>query len=140
MQAIAMSIGGTVTPAAPPQPPSPAVPPTTEQIDQLIDKALPLCIELVDFIPECVFKVADLMSVISKRNGNDWKLKRIKALIGDAIASAAVVIQSAEKFYNGSEQSPADSSPAEVLRSASDSLTLSARLHLLCILIEETQV
>ncbi|OQV13389.1 E3 ubiquitin-protein ligase HUWE1 [Hypsibius exemplaris] len=147
-QAIAMSIGERLpgtgeasadgSAAALPRVPV-LIAPSSQQIEALINRALPLCIDLVDFAPECVFKVADLITVISKRNGSDWRVKLIKTLAKDAVALATSVIQTADRFYSGEVQPPADTSAVDVLRAAPESLKLSARLHLLCILIQENQ-
>ncbi|XP_055349412.1 E3 ubiquitin-protein ligase HUWE1-like isoform X2 [Paramacrobiotus metropolitanus] len=148
LQAIAMSIGDRDTGApsadgassssalAPQVPPTA---PTPQQIEALIDKALPLCVDLVDYAPECVFKVADLISVISKRNGNEWRLRLIRKLGADAVMFATTVVNNADAMYTGTVTPPADVSFAKLMRSSAESQKLTARLHLLCILLQDNQ-
>ena len=109
--------------------------PTSQQLEALINRALPLCIDLVDFAPECVFKVADLITVIAKRNGPEWRVKLIKTLAKDAVNFAAAVIEHTETCYVGG--GVLAEAALDGVRATPESQKLSARLHLLCILIQE---
>ena len=44
-----------------------------EVLDGFSDALLSGCIELVSRVPECVYRVCDLLAALAKRNGQEWR-------------------------------------------------------------------
>ncbi|XP_020278772.1 E3 ubiquitin-protein ligase HUWE1 isoform X2 [Pseudomyrmex gracilis] len=53
----------------------------TESINQFTQNALPQCLNLLDIMPETVYRICDLVVTISKRNGDEWRDDMLRQLI-----------------------------------------------------------
>jgi len=56
---------------------------TKEAIDKFTMVALPACLNLVDTLPETVYRVCDLLMTITKRNGEVWRDEMLDTLVAD---------------------------------------------------------
>jgi hypothetical protein len=54
-----------------------------EAIDKFTMVALPACLNLVDTLPETVYRVCDLLMTITKRNGEVWRDEMLDTLVAD---------------------------------------------------------
>lgn len=73
MHAIAMSLGETETrKVSGPEEPTREIT-LTESIDDFTDSALSQCLNLLDLMPDTVYRVCDLLVTITKRNGDEWR-------------------------------------------------------------------
>lgn len=83
IQAIAMSLGeaGPSTETKKKEEEE-VIPLSEEMIDNFTQDALQLCLELVEEIPECVFKVCDLLVTIMKRNGPEYRDRLLQEFCG----------------------------------------------------------
>lgn len=54
-----------------------------ESIDKFTMVALPACLNLVDTLPETVYRVCDLLMTITKRNGEVWRDEMLDTLVAD---------------------------------------------------------
>ncbi|XP_076681578.1 HECT, UBA and WWE domain containing E3 ubiquitin protein ligase 1 isoform X3 [Andrena cerasifolii] len=92
MHAIAMSLGETETrKASGPEEPTRETT-ITESIDEFTNSALGQCLNLLDLMPDTVYRICDLLVTITKRNGDKWRdsmlrqlIKEIGSLVDDLI-------------------------------------------------------
>ena len=54
-----------------------------EAIDSFTMTALPACLNLVDTLPDTVYRVCDLLITITKRNGELWRDEMLDTLVAD---------------------------------------------------------
>ena len=79
MQAIAMSLDDSE-----PQKPASIEEPvreTSKTIDEFTNSALEQCLNLLDVMPDTVYRICDLLVTITKRNGIEWRDSMLKQLI-----------------------------------------------------------
>ncbi|XP_060080556.1 E3 ubiquitin-protein ligase HUWE1-like [Ylistrum balloti] len=156
MRAIAMSLGDNVlmstdevggpTCSSPKQePPKPEEPEIDEKqekeepldrttIDQFTDTVMPGCLALLDTLPETVYRVCDLLIVVTQRNGLEWQKR--------ALASLVQEVQSlGQKLLTvGHICPPEESSPNDKKAFHPDSCKFATRLHLFSLLFEEARM
>ncbi|XP_063994967.1 E3 ubiquitin-protein ligase HUWE1 isoform X2 [Diachasmimorpha longicaudata] len=81
MYAIVMSLGDN----DPKKAPGPEEPirdtPITQTIDDFTSTALKQCLNLLDLMPDTVYRVCDLLVTITKRNGDEWRDKMLRHLM-----------------------------------------------------------
>ncbi|KAJ8683247.1 hypothetical protein QAD02_019039 [Eretmocerus hayati] len=77
MQAIAMSLDES----EPPKPVEEPIRETSKTIDEFTQTALEQCLNLLDMVPDSVYRICDLLVTITKRNGNEWRDSMLKQLI-----------------------------------------------------------
>lgn len=73
MHAIAMSLGDTDTTAREVT--------ITKTIDDFTHGALEQCLNLLDLMPDTVYRICDLLVTITKRNGDEWRDSMLRQLI-----------------------------------------------------------
>jgi E3 ubiquitin-protein ligase HUWE1 len=54
-----------------------------EAIDKFTTTALSACLNLVDTLPDTVYRVCDLLITITKRNGEVWRDEMLDTLVAD---------------------------------------------------------
>jgi E3 ubiquitin-protein ligase HUWE1 len=54
-----------------------------EAIDRFTKTALSACLNLVDTLPDTVYRVCDLLITITKRNGEVWRDEMLDTLVAD---------------------------------------------------------
>lgn len=84
MHAIAMSLGDTgdtrkIT--GPEETTSRGETTITESIDEFTQTALGQCLNLLDLMPDTVYRICDLLVTITKRNGDEWRDDTLRQLI-----------------------------------------------------------
>lgn len=53
----------------------------TESIDEFTQTALGQCLNLLDLMPDTVYRICDLLVTITKRNGDEWRDDTLRQLI-----------------------------------------------------------
>ncbi|XP_011685289.1 PREDICTED: E3 ubiquitin-protein ligase HUWE1 isoform X5 [Wasmannia auropunctata] len=82
MHAIAMSLGDTDTRKISGIEEIPSRETTiTESIDEFTRSALGQCLNLLDLMPDTVYRICDLLVTITKRNGDEWRDDTLRQLI-----------------------------------------------------------
>lgn len=79
MYAIAMSLGDTDARKSTQEPTRET--PITQTIDEFTNTALEQCLNLLDLMPDTVYRICDLLVTITKRNGDEWRDKMLRHLI-----------------------------------------------------------
>ncbi|KAG7210750.1 hypothetical protein KM043_012246 [Ampulex compressa] len=81
MHAIAMSLGDTESRkgSGPEEPVRETT--ITESIDDFTNSALGQCLNLLDLMPDTVYRICDLLVTITKRNGDEWRDNMLRQLI-----------------------------------------------------------
>ncbi|XP_046484252.1 E3 ubiquitin-protein ligase HUWE1 isoform X1 [Neodiprion pinetum] len=100
MHAIAMSLGDTdprkyVGPEEPVKESSPS-----KSIDEFTHSTLEQCLNLLDLMPDTVYRICDLLVTITKRNGDEWRDGTLRQLIREIADLVDFLIDIAE---NGGE-------------------------------------
>lgn len=72
-----------------------------EAIDKFTMVALPACLNLVDTLPETVYRVCDLLMTITKRNGEVWRDEMLDTLVADV---SGFVITVKQMLFSYAEQ------------------------------------
>ncbi|XP_066587993.1 E3 ubiquitin-protein ligase HUWE1 isoform X2 [Prorops nasuta] len=81
MHAIAMSLGDTSQTRKPPSEEPSKETTITESIDEFTRTALEQCLNLLDLMPDTVYRICDLLVTITKRNGDEWRDNMLRQLI-----------------------------------------------------------
>lgn len=99
MQAIAMSLG-EAGPSEKEKKKEPveddAQPLTDELIDNFSVQALDVCLELIETIPECIYKVCDLLVTIMKRNGRTFRDNLLDRILVEIAYNARHIVMHLE--------------------------------------------
>ncbi|XP_011497625.1 PREDICTED: E3 ubiquitin-protein ligase HUWE1 [Ceratosolen solmsi marchali] len=83
MQAIAMSLDDSEPQKAAGTSAEEPVRETSKTIDDFTHNALEQCLNLLDLMPDTVYRICDLLVTITKRNGNEWRDNMLKQLINE---------------------------------------------------------
>ncbi|XP_033745348.1 E3 ubiquitin-protein ligase HUWE1-like isoform X3 [Pecten maximus] len=155
MRAIAMSLGDNVlmstdeggpTCSSPKQdPPRPEEPEVDEKqekeepldrttIDQFTDTVMPGCLTLLDTLPETVYRVCDLLIVVTQRNGLEWQ-KRVLSSLVQEVQSLGQKLLSVGHVASSEESGPNNKKAFHP-----DSCKFATRLHLFSLLFEEARM
>lgn len=57
----------------------------TESIDEFTRNALAQCLNLLDLMPDTVYRICDLLVTITKRNGDEWRDNMLRQLIREVM-------------------------------------------------------
>lgn len=99
MQAIAMSLG-EAGPSEKEKKKEPVEEDVTPLSDELVDKfslmALDVCLELIETIPECIYKVCDLLVTIMKRNGRTFRDNLLDRILVEITFNAKQIVMQLE--------------------------------------------
>ncbi|XP_053985847.1 E3 ubiquitin-protein ligase HUWE1-like isoform X2 [Hylaeus volcanicus] len=83
MHAIAMSLGEAETrKVSGPEEPTREIT-LTESIDEFTNSALSQCLNLLDLMPDTVYRICDLLVTITKRNGDEWRTNMLLQLMNE---------------------------------------------------------
>ncbi|KZC13383.1 E3 ubiquitin-protein ligase HUWE1 [Dufourea novaeangliae] len=100
MHAIAMSLGETETRKASGLEKFPeeliCEPTITSSIDEFTNTALSQCLNLLDLMPDTVYRICDLLVTITKRNGDEWRNNMLLQLIKEIGSLVDYLIDIAE--------------------------------------------
>ncbi|XP_015191132.1 PREDICTED: E3 ubiquitin-protein ligase HUWE1 isoform X3 [Polistes dominula] len=72
----------------------------TESIDEFTRNALAQCLNLLDLMPDTVYRICDLLVTITKRNGDEWRDNMLRQLIreiGDLVDYLIDIIKSQDE-------------------------------------------
>jgi E3 ubiquitin-protein ligase HUWE1 len=83
MQAIAMSLDDSEPQKVAATSTEEPVRETSKTIDEFTYNALEQCLNLLDLMPDTVYRICDLLVTITKRNGNKWRDNMLKQLINE---------------------------------------------------------
>lgn len=81
MHAIAMSLGETETRKVFGADEPARETTITESIDEFTQNALSQCLNLLDMMPDTVYRICDLLVAIAKRNGDEWRDNMLRQLM-----------------------------------------------------------
>ncbi|XP_029040981.2 LOW QUALITY PROTEIN: E3 ubiquitin-protein ligase HUWE1 [Osmia bicornis bicornis] len=81
MHAIAMSLGETETKKVFGSEEPTRETTITESIDEFTRSALTQCLNLLDLMPDTVYRICDLLVAIAKRNGDEWRDNMLRQLM-----------------------------------------------------------
>lgn len=104
IQAIALSLGeaGPSGEKKKEEPADDMTPLSEELIDKFSEDALQVCLDLVEIIPETVYKVCELLGTIMKRNGAVFRDELLDKLLLEIKESSMFILQS----YGSKSSSP----------------------------------
>lgn len=68
----------------------------TESIDEFTRSALAQCLNLLDLMPDTVYRICDLLVTITKRNGDEWRDNMLRQLIREIGSLVDHLIEIAE--------------------------------------------
>ncbi|KAK3103700.1 hypothetical protein FSP39_021121 [Pinctada imbricata] len=103
-------------------------------LDQFTESLLPGCLKLLDTLPETVYRVCDLLLVVTNRNGVEWQ-KRILSKLVDEIKRFGH-----DLLAKGHSVPPSDNSAQKETDNKEgnpEAAKFAARLHLFSLLFEE---
>ena len=96
MHAIAMSLGETDSRKSFIPDEVVREPPVTEIIDEFTQSALEQCLNLLDLMPDTVYRICDLLVTVTKRNGDEWRDRMLRELIHEIQDLVSFLIDIAE--------------------------------------------
>ncbi|KAK6177350.1 hypothetical protein SNE40_015469 [Patella caerulea] len=97
-------------------------------LDTFTDSILPGCMSLLDTLPETVYRVCDLLVVVTQRNGDQWRNNMLKSLVKEVYELGDDLSR-----HMGADESNSDNTD----KSTSNAAKFATRLHLLTLLFEE---
>ncbi|KAG6803233.1 E3 ubiquitin-protein ligase HUWE1 isoform X1 [Apis mellifera caucasica] len=68
----------------------------TESIDKFTQNALSQCLNLLDLMPDTVYRICDLLVAIAKRNGDEWRDNMLRQLMKEIGGLVDYLIEVAE--------------------------------------------
>ncbi|XP_031573679.1 E3 ubiquitin-protein ligase HUWE1-like isoform X3 [Actinia tenebrosa] len=153
MRAIALSLGQDVSPMAVDQPASSSsatkkteesetackdeAPLSNVLLDNFTQKIFPSCRQLLEELPDTVYKACKLLAAVAKRNGSEWRDK-VLAEVMDQVGKDTVAV-----IKNCSPESNKDKNLEEFVPqmcTMTEAARLSSLLHLSCLMFEEMKV
>ncbi|XP_064606987.1 E3 ubiquitin-protein ligase HUWE1-like isoform X3 [Liolophura sinensis] len=104
------------------------------ELDKFTTDVLPGCLQLLDSIPETVYRVCDLFVVVAHRNGNDWRNGALKTVVKEIYTQGEQLLN----FMDGKDKSEGKegSDFTKTLSTYEDGAKFSSRLHILALLFE----
>ncbi|RUS89503.1 hypothetical protein EGW08_002736 [Elysia chlorotica] len=94
-------------------------------LDNFTQNIFPGCLNLLDTLPETVYRVCDLLIVVMQRNGPDWQRETLGTLCKDlCVLSEEMTVLAQDMNVDGMQNSPS-------------AQKFATRLHLLSLLAEE---
>ena len=54
-----------------------------QTLDDFTDNMLSGCMQLLDALPESVYRICDLLVVVANRNGDKWREDVLSSLVGE---------------------------------------------------------
>ncbi|CAH1782935.1 unnamed protein product [Owenia fusiformis] len=109
-----------------------------ETLDKFTEDILPGCMNLLDTLPETVYRVCDLLVVVTQRNGSSWFNEMIITLVLQTSELALKLMEAAQPMTM-SDQRTVEEWTGQ-LGSMPESAKLATRLHLLSLLFEEMKM
>ncbi|XP_070192440.1 E3 ubiquitin-protein ligase HUWE1-like isoform X3 [Littorina saxatilis] len=101
-------------------------------LDDFTEGMLDGCLNLLDMLPETVYRVCDLLTVVTQRNGSQWRDRTLDTIVQEVHTHAEHIL---DVTAEGSSLEV-----AQKLTSSEQALKFSTRLHLLSLLLEDMNV
>ncbi|KAK7483667.1 hypothetical protein BaRGS_00025100, partial [Batillaria attramentaria] len=99
-------------------------------LDDFTDAMLPGCLNLLDMLPETVYRVCDLLTVVTSRNGSDWRDRTLATIVSEVHTQARHMLEVVSSDGTNAEM-------VQKLTSSEEALKFGTRLHLLSLLLED---
>ena len=103
-------------------------------LDQFTETMMPGCMRLLDALPESVYRICDLLVVVSHRNGNKWREDILTSLVAEIAELCLKLIEAASPMTSSDKRTVTEW--AEELVTREEASKLATRLHLLSLLFE----
>ena len=84
---------------------------------------------MLDKLPETVYRVCDLLSVVTQRNGSEWRDSTLETIVAEVRSQADQLLK--KLACCGSNKEALD-----ILTTSDEALKFGTRLHLLSLLLE----
>jgi len=108
------------------------------RIDIFIDNLLPGSLRLMDELPSTVYKVCDLILMVSQRNGPAWCASLLKHLLNDIVENAKRLLEMAEPLRAKDKKSFTEWTSQ--LKNAPEASKIAVRIHLYSLLFDEMKI
>ncbi|XP_021341229.1 E3 ubiquitin-protein ligase HUWE1-like isoform X3 [Mizuhopecten yessoensis] len=105
-------------------------------IDQFTDTVMPGCLTLLDTLPETVYRVCDLLIVVTQRNGLEWQKRVLSSLVQEVQSLGQKLLSVGHVCPSDEPQSGSNDKKAF----HPDSCKFATRLHLFSLLFEEARM
>ncbi|XP_061178702.1 E3 ubiquitin-protein ligase HUWE1-like [Saccostrea echinata] len=104
----------------------------TAVLDNFTEHVLPGCLRLLDILPETVYRVCDLLIVVTSRNGTGWQKMVLSNLVKEIQSMGQQILKEGHEL-----ESATDTNKDHLQSKASK---FAARLHLFSLLFEEMMI
>ncbi|XP_076447673.1 E3 ubiquitin-protein ligase HUWE1-like isoform X2 [Babylonia areolata] len=104
-------------------------------LDDFTEGMLDGCLNLLDMLPETVYRVCDLLTVVTQRNGSQWRDKTLATIVEEVRMCCEHMLNITTNHCELSSQEV-----AQKLTSSEQALKFGVRLHLLSLLLEDMNV
>ncbi|XP_023930490.1 E3 ubiquitin-protein ligase HUWE1 [Lingula anatina] len=109
-----------------------------EVIDHFTDTMIPGCLKLLDTLPETVYRVCDLLVVVTQRNGDKWRANMLECIAHEISVCASKILEACQPLTTSDTRTVSEW--ASGLSSMPEASRLATRLHLLTLLAEEMKM
>lgn len=106
-----------------------------ELMDNFTKDILTGCLQLLDTLPETVYRVCDLLIAVSSRNGDEWLCNIFRRLIDEILVNINRLIKSTEPMTSNDKRSIQEW--ASQMTSLPEATRAATRLHVFTLLFEE---
>ncbi|KAK3600176.1 hypothetical protein CHS0354_039470 [Potamilus streckersoni] len=106
-------------------------------LDNFTEKIFPGCLTLLDTLQETVYRVCDLITVVTQRNGIEWQKRVLSDLVAEVQLLAQTILSLAPS--NDTEASTAQTQ-ADKIANMPESARFATRIHLFSLLFEEAMM
>ncbi|XP_044741696.1 E3 ubiquitin-protein ligase HUWE1 isoform X4 [Chrysoperla carnea] len=130
VKAIAMSLGEIPAQETPKEnpPPEDDTPLDSELIDNFANNVLPVCLDLLDQLPDSVYSVCELIFALAKRNGDTYRHKIVHSIVCEIVDKIFLLLNT------GSDKSL--HTLVNALIKSETGSQVAVRLHLLALIID----
>lgn len=110
---------------------------SAQVLTDFTNRMLPGFFNLLDALPDCVYRLCDLLVAVVQRNGDAWRDEALQLLVDKISSDAAALLRATAPLV--SEDSKTLSEWAAHLGSSPEASRAAACIHLLTLLFEETR-
>ncbi|KAI1287400.1 E3 ubiquitin-protein ligase HUWE1 [Halotydeus destructor] len=137
-RAIAMSLGDGSAAEEEKADEKEAEPLTSELIEAFSKKILPGCLQLLDTLPETVYRVCDLLIAVSQRNGQEWTESMLCELIQEIQNHVDLLMKATEPLTSNDNKSISEW--ASQISDMPEASKAASRIHVFSLLFEEKRI
>ncbi|RWS28597.1 E3 ubiquitin-protein ligase HUWE1-like protein, partial [Leptotrombidium deliense] len=138
MRAIAMSLGENVTEEDSEQDVTIVKddePLSKQRMDDFTNDILSGCLNLLDTLPDTVYRVCDMLLAVCQRNGEKWSENMIKQLLAEISENINKLLESTKPMTSGDKRTLAEW--ASQVTQLPEALKAATRIHLFTLMFEE---